>query len=58
MEINVQMQILSLLSDAQHIIEVNPETANQWINEAKKLVIKYMSDHKFISEEELEKVCQ
>ena len=58
MTINVQMAIMSHLSDAQAIITANPTMAKTHINFAKRLIMKYDNTDVYVEEEELDTIWE
>lgn len=59
MKIKVSMAIMSHLSDAQELMTIGGiAQANEHINFAKKLVLKYVNTDEEVSTEELDKLWQ
>lgn len=59
MKIKVSMAIMSHLSDAQELMTIGGMAqANERINFAKKLVLKYVNTDEEVSTEELDKLWQ
>ena len=58
MQVNIQIAIMSHLSDAQSIMNADSVMANTHINFAKRLIMKYDNTEVYAEEEELDAIWE